>query len=71
MIQRLEILSSSLFFYPKISENNMYHMLIVEIKEFNASTDNKPFFDQPIKRQEAYEKLVEMSSNDDYTEEFY
>ena len=49
----------------------MYHMLIVEIKEFNASTDNKPFFDQPIKRQEAYEKLVEMSSNDDYTEEFY
>ena len=41
---------------------------LVEIKCFNALIDNKPFFDQPIKnRQEAYEKLVEMSRNNDYT----
>ena len=40
----------------------------VEIKDFNALFDNKPFFDQPVKnKQEAYEKLIEMSRNDDYT----
>ena len=45
-----------------------YYMLLVEIKDFNALIDNKPFFDQPVKnKQEAYEKLIEMSRNDDYT----
>ena len=40
----------------------------VEIKDFNALFDNKPFFDQPVKnKQEAYEKLIEMSRNGDYT----
>ena len=30
--------------------------------------DNKPFFVQPVKnKQEAYEKIIEMSSNGDYT----
>ena len=30
--------------------------------------DNKPFFNQPVKsKQEAYEKLIKMSRNDDYT----
>ena len=40
---------------------------LVEIKDFNALTDNKPFFDnKPLKnRQEAYEKLIEISRNDD------
>ena len=44
-------------------------MPLVGIKGFNALlTDNKPFFDQPVKnRQEAYEKLIEMSRNDDCT----
>ena len=38
-----------------------YYMPLVEIKDFNALIDNKPFFDQPIKnKQEAYEKLIEM-----------
>ena len=38
------------------------------IKEFNASTDNKRFLDQPVKnKQETYEKLVKESKNDDYT----
>ena len=38
-----------------------------KIKNFNALIDNKPFFDQPVKKQESYEKLIEMSRNDDYT----
>ena len=45
-----------------------YYIPLVKIKDFNALIDNKPFFEQPIKnKQEAYEKLVEMSRNDDYT----
>ena len=43
-------------------------MPLVEIKDFNVLIDNKPFFDQPVKnKQEVYEKLIEMSRNDDYT----
>ena len=43
-------------------------MSLVEIKDFNALIDNKPFFDKPEKsKQEVYEKLIEMSKNDDYT----
>ena len=43
-------------------------MPLVEIKDFNALIDNKPFFDHPVKnKQESYEKLIEMSRNDDYT----
>ena len=42
-------------------------MPLVEIKDFNALINNKPFFDHPVKnKQEAYEKLVEMSRNNDY-----
>ena len=42
-------------------------MSLVEIKDFNALIDNKPFFDQPVKnKQEAYEKLIEILNNDDY-----
>ena len=41
---------------------DQYYMLLVEIKDFNALIDNKRFFDQPVKnKQEAYEKLIEMS----------
>ena len=40
----------------------------VEIKDFNALIDNKPFFDQLVKNKpKVYEKLVEMSSNNDQT----
>ena len=49
-----------------------YYMPLVGIKDFNALTDNKSFFDQPVKSiQEAYEKLIEMSSNDDYKTDLY
>ena len=42
-------------------------MPLVEIKYFNVLFDNKPFFDQPVKSKwEAYEKLIEMSKNNDY-----
>ena len=37
------------------------------MKYFNALIGNKPFFDQPLKRkQEAYEKLIEMSRSSYY-----
>ena len=43
-------------------------MLLVEIKDFNALIDNQPSFNQPVKnKQEAYEKLIKMSRNYDYT----
>ena len=45
-----------------------YYMPLVEMEDFNALLYNKPFSDEPIKnKQEAYEKLVEMSRNNDYT----
>ena len=45
-------------------------MSLVEIKDFNVLIDNKPFLYQPIKnKQEAYEKPVEISRNNDYTTE--
>ena len=35
---------------------------------FKALIDNKPFFDQPVKnKQQAFEKLVKISRNNDYT----
>ena len=44
----------------------MYYRPLVEINDFNVLTDYKPF--KPVKnKQEAYEKLIEMSRNDDYT----
>ena len=40
----------------------------VEIKDFNALTDGKSFFDLLVKNEEeAYEKITEMSKNNDYT----
>ena len=53
---------------PTRNSFDEYYMPLVEIKDFNALVDNKPFFDQPVKnKQEAYEKLIEMSRNNDYT----
>ena len=40
----------------------------VEIKGFNVLIDGKSFFDLPVKNEEeAYEKIIEMSKNNDYT----
>ena len=39
-----------------------YYMPLIEINDFDALIDNKPFFDQPVKnKQEAYEKFIEIS----------
>ena len=42
-------------------------MALVEIKDFNALIDNKLSFHQPVKKQEGYEKLIEMSRKDTTT----
>ena len=43
-------------------------MPLVELKDSNALIDSKPFFDQTRKnKQEAHEKLVEISRNNDDT----
>ena len=45
-------------------------MKLVETKDFNALINNKPFFDQPAKNQQAaHGSRVEISRNDDYTTE--
>ena len=49
---------------PKRNSFDKYYMPLVEIKDFNALTDNKSFFDQPIKnKQEAYKKLAEIMNS--------
>ena len=53
---------------PTISFFDEYYMSLVEIKDFNSLIENKIFFDQSVKnKQEPYEKLIEISRNDDYT----
>ena len=45
-----------------------YYVSNVEIKDFNVLIDEKHFFDLPVKNEEeAYEKIIEMSNNNDYT----
>ena len=53
---------------PTINYFNKYYMQLVEMKEFNALNDSKPFFDQPVKKkQKTYEKIIEFLRSDDYT----
>ena len=53
---------------PRRDSFDKYHMQLVEIKDLNTLIENKPFFDHPIKnKQKGYEKLIEMSRNNDYT----
>ena len=56
------------------NENNRtsfsnYYVPKVEIKDFNVLTDGKSFFEIPVKNkeEEAYEQIIEMSNNNDYT----
>ena len=47
---------------------SLYYMPLLENKDFNVLIDNKPVFVPPVEnKQEAYENLLEMSRNDDYT----
>ena len=53
---------------PTRNSFDEHYMPLIEIKDFHALIDKKPFFDQPVKnKQEMYEKLVEMWRNNDYT----
>ena len=45
-----------------------YYVPNVRIKDFSVLIDGKSFFDLPIKNEEkACEKIIEMSSNNNYT----
>ena len=45
-----------------------YYTPKVEIKDFNVLVDGKSFFDVPVKtKEEAYERIIEISKNNDYT----
>ena len=45
-----------------------YYVPKVEIKDFNVLTDGKPFFEILVKnKEEAYEAIIEMTKNNDYT----
>ena len=47
-----------------------YYVPKVKINDFNVLIDAKSFFDLPVKNEEeeeAYEKIIEMSNNNDYT----
>ena len=45
-----------------------YYVPKVEMKGFNVLIDGKPFFEIPVRnKEEAYEAIIEMSKNNDYT----
>ena len=45
-----------------------YYVPKVEIKDFNVLIDGKIFFDVPVKnKEEAYEKIITIDKNNDYT----
>ena len=45
-----------------------YYVPNVEIKDFNVLIDGKSFFNLPVKNEEeAYEKIMDLSNNNDYT----
>ena len=67
---------NSLFVLSFLRNNNAdsrysfsnYYVPNVKINYFNVLIDGKSFFDLPIKiKEEAYEKITDMSNNNDYT----
>ena len=47
---------------------SQYYVPKIEMKDFNLLNDGKPFSEIPIKNKEqAYEQIIEMSKNNDYT----
>ena len=50
--------------------NSLLHYYVpdAKTKDFNVLIDGKSFFDLPVKsEEEAYEKIIDMSNNNDYT----
>ena len=70
IVNRLFVLS-----FERIEENSIkkdyrdsFSNYYVEIKDFNVMIDGKSFFDLPVKnKEEAYEKIIDMCNNNDYT----
>ena len=50
-VKKLFVLSFKLGDDPAKDYFDKYYMATFEIKDFNVSIENKPFFDQPIKKQ--------------------
>ena len=78
MIQHLQILIDYLFCHFKellekiiqekiIDSFSHYYVPNARIKDFNVLLDRKSFFDLPVKIEEAYEKIIDMRNNNDYT----
>ena len=44
-----------------------YYVPNTWMKDFNVLIDGKSFFDLPVENEEAYEKIIEMSNNNDHT----
>ena len=45
-----------------------YYIPKIEIKDFNVLIDRKSFFEIPVKnKEEAYEQIIQLSRNNDYT----
>ena len=45
-----------------------YYLPKIQIKDFNVLIDGKPFFEIPVKnKEEAYEAIIEISRNNNYT----
>ena len=43
-----------------------YYVPKVNISDFNVLVDRKSFFNLPVKNEEAYEKIIHMSNNNDF-----
>ena len=67
-VNRLFVLSFSR--YNNTDNRNSfshYYVPNVKMRDFNVLIDGKSFFDLPLKNEEeAYEKIIEMSNNNDY-----
>ena len=54
--------------YEKETSFSKYYVPKIEIKDFNVLIDGKPFFEIPVKnKEEAYEAIIEMGKDNDYT----
>ena len=47
---------------------HLFESIMYKIKDFNVLIDGKSFIDVPVKnKEEAYEKIMSISENNDYT----
>ena len=49
---------------PTRDSFDKYNIPLIKIKDFNALKNNKIFFDQPVKKQEVYEKQIMIIQQD-------